>query len=47
LRSREFDSKKTDGKQRIWEIRVDSILKLDRAEKADPEDDTPTGEVAA
>ena len=34
LRSREYDSKKTDGKQRIWEIKVDSILKLDRAEKA-------------
>ena len=38
LRSREYDSKKTDSKQRIWEIRVDSILKLDRAEKAAPED---------
>src|SRR5271156_5012801 len=38
LRSREYDSKKTDSKQRIWEVRVDSILKLDRAEKAGPED---------
>ena len=38
LRSREYDSKKTDSKQRIWEIRVASILKLDRAEKAAPED---------
>jgi single-strand DNA-binding protein len=38
LRSREYTSKKTDSKQRIWEIRVDSILKLDRAEKAAPED---------
>ena len=38
LRSREYDSKKTDCRQRIWEIRVDSILKLDRAEKAGPED---------
>ena len=38
LRSREYDSKKTDSKQRIWEVRVDSILKLDRAEKAAPED---------
>ncbi len=38
LRSREYDSKKTDSKRRIWEIRVDSILKLDRAEKAAPED---------
>jgi single-strand DNA-binding protein len=38
LRSREYVSKKTDSKQRIWEIRVDSILKLDRAEKAAPEE---------
>ena len=38
LRSREYDSKKTDSKQRIWEIRVDSILKLDRAEKSAPEE---------
>src|SRR6202041_2970765 len=37
LRSREYDSKKTDSKQRIWEIKVDSILKLDRAEKAAPQ----------
>ena len=39
LRSREYDSKKTDSKQRIWEIKVDAILKLDRAEKSAPEDD--------
>ncbi|MGB6689006.1 MAG: single-stranded DNA-binding protein [Terracidiphilus sp.] len=38
LRSREYDSKKTHSKQRIWEIKVDSILKLDRAEKSAPED---------
>ena len=38
LRSREYDSKKTDAKQRVWEIRVASILKLDRAEKAAPEE---------
>ncbi|MGC2160589.1 MAG: single-stranded DNA-binding protein [Silvibacterium sp.] len=38
LRSREYDSKKTDSKLRIWEVRVDSILKLDRAEKATPEE---------
>ena len=38
LRSREYDSKKTDAKLRIWEIKVDSILKLDRAEKAAPEE---------
>ncbi len=36
--SREYDNKNTDSKQRIWEIRVDSILKLDRAEKAAPEE---------
>jgi single-strand DNA-binding protein len=34
LRSREYDSKKTDSKRRVWEVRVASILKLDRAEKA-------------
>ena len=38
LRSREYESKKTDKKQRVWEIRVASILKLDRAEKAALED---------
>ena len=38
LRSRRFDSTKMATKQTIWEIRVDSILKLDRAEKANPEE---------
>src|SRR5208282_894073 len=38
LRSREYESKKTDTKRRVWEIRVASILNLDRAEKATPED---------
>jgi single-strand DNA-binding protein len=38
LRSREYESIKTDSKRRVWEIRVASILKLDRAEKAAPED---------
>ena len=51
LRSREYDSKKTDSKRRVWEIRVASILKLDRAEKAAPEDhehdDSPVEEPAA
>src|SRR6202044_1247864 len=51
LRSREYDSKKTDSKQRVWEIRVTSILKLDRAEKAGSEDqahdDSPVQEPAA
>jgi single-strand DNA-binding protein len=51
LRSREYASKKTDAKQRVWEIRVDSILKLDRAEKSGPEepdsgDPAPEEEVA-
>ena len=51
LRSREYDSKKTDSKQRIWEIKVDSILKLDRAEKSTSDDgdqdDASSEEVAA
>ena len=38
LRSREYTNKKTDSEQRIWEIRVGTILKLDRAEKSLPED---------
>jgi single-strand DNA-binding protein len=51
LRSREYDSKKTDTKQRAWEIRVASIMKLDRAEKAAKEDqeldESPKDETAA
>jgi single-strand DNA-binding protein len=50
LRSREYESKKTNSKQRVWEIRVSSILKLDRAEKSAPEDqdhDDPTQEERA
>src|SRR5579859_7306246 len=51
LRSRDYESKKTDSKRRVWEIRVASILKLDRAEKASPEDhehdDSPAEEPAA
>jgi single-strand DNA-binding protein len=38
LRSRERTDKKTGQKQRVWEVRVSSILKLDRAEKAGPEE---------
>ena len=38
LRSRERVDKKIDAKQRVWEVRVASILKLDRAEKASPEE---------
>ena len=51
LRSREYDSKKADSKQRVWEVRVSSILQLDRGEKAAPEDqdhdDTTQEETAA
>jgi single-strand DNA-binding protein len=48
LRSRKYDSKKTSSEQTIWEIRVDSILKLDRAAKAAAEDseDAPEEEAA-
>ncbi len=39
LRSREYEDKKNgNAKRRVWEIRVDSILKLDRAEKSSAED---------
>jgi single-strand DNA-binding protein len=38
LRSRDYTNKKTDEIQRFWEIRVNSILKLDRAEKTAPEE---------
>jgi len=38
LRSREYDSKKTATTQRVWEVRVASILKLDHAENAGPEE---------
>ena len=41
LVSREFtDKKHSDVKHRIWEVRATSILKLDRAEKSAPEDQT-------
>jgi single-strand DNA-binding protein len=55
IRSREYDSTKTGQKESVTEIRVDSILKLDRAAKASAEDnetedvaeDVPAEEVAA
>src|ERR1700744_285956 len=47
LRSRKYESKKTNSEQTIWEIRVDSILKLDRAAKAAAEDDEDLTEEAA
>ncbi len=48
LRSRKYESTKTSTEVTIWEIRVNSILKLDRAAKAAAEDsDEPTEEDAA
>jgi len=51
LRHTEYDSWKTGTKQQSTQVRVTSILKLDRAEKAAPEDeehdDTSTEEAAA
>jgi single-strand DNA-binding protein len=38
LRSRERTDRKTNAKERVWEVRVSSILKLDRAEKVSPEE---------
>lgn len=40
LRSRTYtDKKNADIKRRVWEVRATSILKLDRAEQARPEDE--------
>jgi single-strand DNA-binding protein len=47
LRSRTYESKKTNSEQTIWEIRVNSILKLDRAAKATAEDSDDTSEQEA
>jgi single-strand DNA-binding protein len=48
LRSRKYDSTKTGTEVTVWEIRVNSILKLDRAAKAAAEDeDESTEEEAA
>jgi single-strand DNA-binding protein len=44
LRSREYaDKKHKDVQRRVWEVRADSILKLDRAEQALPEDQLDAG----
>ena len=44
LRSREYvDKDHQDVKRRVWEVRADSILKLDRAEQAPPEDQLDAG----
>ena len=47
LRSRKYESTKTNSEQTIWEVRVDSILKLDRAAKAAVEDSEETPEEEA
>ncbi len=44
LRSRKYDSTRTNTEVTIWEIRVNSILKLDRAAKAAVEDDDEVAE---
>jgi single-strand DNA-binding protein len=38
LRSRKYTSAKNNAEQTVWEVRVDSILKLDRAAKATAEE---------
>jgi single-strand DNA-binding protein len=44
LRSRKYaDKKNKDVQRRVWEVRADSILKLDRAEQAPPEDQLDAG----
>jgi single-strand DNA-binding protein len=47
LRSRKYDSTKTNTEVTVWEIRVNSILKLDRAQKAVAEDDDEVAEEEA
>jgi single-strand DNA-binding protein len=47
LRSRKYDSTKTSTEVTVWEIRVNSILKLDRAQKATAEDDEEVTEEEA
>jgi len=45
LRSREYEDKKNgNAKRQVWEVRVNSILKLDRAEKASADDATASPE---
>ncbi len=46
LRSRKYDSAKTGAEETVWEIRVNSILKLDRAEKASPEEQEEADETS-
>ena len=47
LRSRKYTSTKNNAEQTLWEIRVDSILKLDRAAKASAEEQDEDSEEAA
>ncbi len=47
LRSRKYDSTKSNTEVTVWEIRVNSILKLDRAQKATAEDDEEVTEEEA
>jgi single-strand DNA-binding protein len=47
LRSRKYKSSKTNSEQTLWEIRVNSILKLDRAAKAAVEDEESSTEEEA
>ena len=47
LRSRKYDSTKSNTEVTVWEIRVNSILKLDRAAKAGTEEQDEEEEVAA
>jgi single-strand DNA-binding protein len=44
LRSRKYANKRNqDLQRRVWEVRAKSILKLDRAEQAPPEDHLDAG----
>jgi single-strand DNA-binding protein len=47
LRSRKYTSNKNNAEQTIWEVRVDSILKLDRAAKASAEEQEEESEEVA
>jgi len=47
LRSRKYNSTKSNTEVTVWEIRVNSILKLDRAQKATAEDDDAAPEEEA
>jgi single-strand DNA-binding protein len=47
LRSRKYTSTKTNSEQTSWDIRLNSILKLDRAAKAGAEEQDEEEEVAA